>query len=104
MCIRDREYRAVWLTYLEYQQMDLSSEENFRAAIATAFDQIAALGANTVIAHLRPFSDAMYRSELFLSLIHICIRKNTGRCMSMKRTKCRSAFTLCPDLKRMGAS
>ena len=61
----EEEYRAVWLTYLEYQQMDLSSEESFRAAISTAFDQIAAMGANTVIAHLRPFSDAMYPSACF---------------------------------------
>ena len=59
------EYRAVWLTYLEYQQMDLSSEAAFRSQIATAFDQIKALGANTVIAHVRPFGDALYDSALF---------------------------------------
>lgn len=59
------EYRAVWLTYLEYQGMDMSSEASFRTAVATAFDQIAALGANTVVAHVRPFSDALYRSALF---------------------------------------
>ena len=61
----EEEYRAVWLTYLEYQQMDFSSEEAFRQAVAAAFDEVAALGANTVIAHLRPFSDAMYNSALF---------------------------------------
>ena len=61
----EEEYRAVWLTYLEYQQMDFSSEAAFRQAVAAAFDEVAALGANTVIAHLRPFSDAMYNSALF---------------------------------------
>lgn len=59
------EYRAVWLTYLEYQGMDLSSEAAFRAAVAAAFDQIRGLGANTVVAHARPFGDALYRSALF---------------------------------------
>ena len=59
------EYRAIWITYLEYQQMDLSSEAAFRSQIATAFDQIKALGVRTVIAHVRPFGDALYDSDYF---------------------------------------
>ena len=59
------EYRAVWITYLEYQQMDLSGEDSFTAAITARFDRVKALGANTVIVHVRPFGDAMYRSSFF---------------------------------------
>ena len=45
--------------------MDLSSEAAFRSQIATAFDQIKALGVRTIIAHVRPFGDALYDSDYF---------------------------------------
>lgn len=59
------EYRAAWITYLEYQTMDLSTEEAFRSGIATAFDNLQAMGITTVIAHVRPFGDALYASSIF---------------------------------------
>ena len=40
-------------------------EEQFTKNIEQAFDNVKALGLNTVIAQVRPFSDALYESELF---------------------------------------
>lgn len=60
-----QEYRAVWLTYLEWQHTDFSSEEAFRAGAGEMLDKIQSLGANTVIAQVRPFGDALYQSAYF---------------------------------------
>lgn len=65
------EWRAVWVSYLEWAQMDFSSEEAFRAGAAQMFDNCAALGLNTVIAQVRPFGDALYRSALY-PWSHLC--------------------------------
>lgn len=65
------EWRAVWVSYLEWARMDFSSEEAFRAAAAELLDNCAALGLNTVIAQVRPFGDALYESSLF-PWSHLC--------------------------------
>ena len=65
------EWRAVWVSYLEWAGMDFSSEEAFRAGAAALMDNCAALGLNTVIAQVRPFGDALYPSELF-PWSHLC--------------------------------
>ena len=65
------EWRAVWVSYLEWSRMDLSSETAFRADAAALMDNCAALGLNTVIAQVRPFGDALYHSTLF-PLSHLC--------------------------------
>ena len=66
------EWRAVWVSYLEWAGMDFSSEEAFRAGAAELMDNCLSIGLNTVIAQVRPFGDALYKSNLFpLSLIHI---------------------------------
>ena len=65
------EVRAIWLSYLDLKAMLLASgdqsagEKQFTKNIETAFDNMQALGLNTVIAQVRPFSDALYESELF---------------------------------------
>lgn len=65
------EIRAVWLSYLDLKSMLLTKEEKsvgkekFTQNISKAFDNIKALGLNTVIAQVRPFGDALYRSEIF---------------------------------------
>ncbi|MEE0800578.1 MAG: family 10 glycosylhydrolase [Gemmiger sp.] len=66
-----QECRAVWISYLEWQQTDFSSAEAFRADAAAMLDNIAALGANRVFAHLRPFGDALYPSDYF-PFSHLC--------------------------------
>ena len=65
------EWRAVWVSYLEWARMDFSSEEAFRTAAAELLDNSAALGLNTVIAQVRPFGDALYESSLF-PWSHLC--------------------------------
>ena len=59
------EWRAVWVSYLEWAGMDFSSEEAFRAGAAALMDNCLSIGLNTVIVQVRPFGDALYRSRLF---------------------------------------
>lgn len=65
------EWRAVWVSYLEFAEMDFSSEAAFRAGVAALMDNCLSLGLNTVIAQVRPFGDALYRSSLF-PWSHLC--------------------------------
>ena len=48
------EWRAVWVSYLEFAEMDFSSESAFRADAAALMDNCLSLGLNTVIAQVRP--------------------------------------------------
>ena len=65
------EWRAVWVSYLELAGMDFSSEDAFRADAAALMDNCLSIGLNTVIAQVRPFGDALYRSSLF-PWSHLC--------------------------------
>lgn len=65
------EWRAVWVSYLEFAGMDFSSAEAFRADAADLLDNCAALGLNTVLAQVRPFGDALYPSALY-PWSHLC--------------------------------
>ena len=65
------EYWAVWVSYLEWQSVDFSSESAFAADVGAMFDNIAAMGANVVLAHVRPFGDALYPSDLY-PYSHLC--------------------------------
>ena len=65
------EWRAVWVSYLEWAGMDFSSEDTFRAGAAVLMDNCLSIGLNTVIAQVRPFGDALYRSSLF-PWSHLC--------------------------------
>ena len=60
-----QEYRAMWISFLEFQNMDFSAEEAFRGEVSTAMQNCADLGLNTVIVQVRPYGDALYPSELF---------------------------------------
>ena len=65
------EWRAVWGGYLEWAAMDFSTEDAFRAGVVQLLDNCAGLGLNTVLAQVRPFGDALYRSTLF-PWSHLC--------------------------------
>lgn len=65
------EWRAVWVSYLEWARMDFSSEETFRAGAAQLLDNCAGLGLNTILVQVRPFGDALYRSNLY-PWSHLC--------------------------------
>ena len=59
------EWRAVWVSYLDWALLDFSTEDTFRAGAAQMLDNCAGLGLNTVLAQVRPFGGARYRSNLF---------------------------------------
>ena len=65
------EWRAVWVSYLDWAQMDFSSGEAFRAGVVQLVENCAGLGLNTILAQVRPFGDALYRSQLF-PWSHLC--------------------------------
>ena len=65
------EWRAVWISYLEWALLDFSTADTFRAGCAQMLDDCAGLGLNTVLAQVRPFEDALYRSSLF-PWSHLC--------------------------------
>lgn len=64
-------YRAVWVSYLEWQQVDFSTPETFSGDIAVILDNIRNLGATVVLAQVRPFGDALYPSSYY-SFSHLC--------------------------------
>ena len=68
------EWRAVWVSYLEWARMNFSSEAAFRADIAALMDNCAALGLNTVLAQVRPFGDALYESSQRMNSSSFSIR------------------------------
>ena len=58
------EWRAVWVSYLEWAGMDFSSEEAFRAGAVALMDNCLSIGLNTVIAQVRPFGCALQEHPL----------------------------------------
>ena len=68
---RTTPYRAVWVSYLEWQQVDFSSAASFARDAGAMLDDIAALGATVVLAQVRPFGDALYPSDYF-PFSHLC--------------------------------
>lgn len=64
-------YRAVWVSYLEWQQVDFSTQETFSGDIAVILDNIRNLGATVVLAQVRPFGDALYPSSYY-PFSHLC--------------------------------
>lgn len=65
------EYRAMWVSYLEWESFDFSSEAAFAADVDEMMANCADMGLNVVIAQVRPFADALYPSELF-PWSHLC--------------------------------
>ena len=62
------EMRAVWVPFMSLDMGKTDrSEKAVRDRIDTIMKNCRKAGANTVIFHVRPFSDALYRSELFPS-------------------------------------
>lgn len=58
------EMKAMWISYLEYGS-GAKTEAQFTKKMNTMFDNCVSYGMNTVIVHVRPFSDAMYESSYF---------------------------------------
>ncbi|MGN1081487.1 MAG: glycoside hydrolase family 10 protein [Acutalibacteraceae bacterium] len=62
----NEELNAVWFSYYELSDMIMGkTEHQFIESVNTAFDNVANLGLNAVIVHIRPSSDAFYESDIF---------------------------------------
>ncbi len=60
------DIRAVWLSYIDLASMLTGkTEQDFSDAFDKACKNICELGCNTIYVHVRPFGDAIYRSELY---------------------------------------
>ena len=55
---KQSERKAVWCSYEDLDIED-KSQDGFEEAIETMFDHVVSWGKNTVVVHVRPFSDAM---------------------------------------------
>lgn len=64
-------YRAVWVSYLEWEQVDFSTADSFIKDIEPMLDNIRELGATVVLAQVRPFGDALYPSAYY-PFSHLC--------------------------------
>lgn len=70
---KQNEFHAVWISYLEFSNRLKDpktgklgfTKERFSSVINEMFDQVAALGMNAVVVHVRPFGDAFYPSKYF---------------------------------------
>lgn len=63
-----QEQKGFWITYLEYGTiLRNKSESSFKKSVGEYFDNISALGFNTVYVQVRAFGDAYYDSELYPS-------------------------------------
>lgn len=58
------ERKAVWCSF-EDLDFNKKTEKAFTKNIKTMFQNVADMGMNTVVVHVRPFSDAMYPSDYF---------------------------------------
>ncbi len=61
----DKEFRAVWIAYYDFVDSQGSSKSEFTKYVDEMFDNSKNLGMNAVVVHVRPFSDAMYKSEYY---------------------------------------
>lgn len=60
------EVKGVWISYFElYPILTGKSESQFRNGIGEYYDNASALGLNTVYVHVRPYGDAIYKSDYY---------------------------------------
>ena len=58
-------YSAMWISYLEFQSVNFSTQSSFKADMAKIFADCSDMGIKTVIVQVRPFGDALYASDIF---------------------------------------
>jgi len=60
------EVKSVWISYLDLKSIILDTNaDDFRREIQAMLDNVKALGMNTVFVQVRPFSDAIYESDVY---------------------------------------
>ena len=66
MALNYNEVKGVWIWYSElYPILTGKSESQLRSGIGEYYDNCLSLGINTVYVHVRPFGDAIYKSDYF---------------------------------------
>lgn len=67
--VKQDEVRAVWISFSEVNDLikNNNSVAAFTSAIQDAFEKIKSVGFNSVIFHVRAYSDAYYNSSVFAS-------------------------------------
>lgn len=61
----DTEMRAIWISCYDYSSAAGKSRSEYKAITDTMFKNISECGLNTAFVHLRAFSDAFYKSDIF---------------------------------------
>lgn len=60
------EIKAIWISYLDLKPiLQNKSEDSFRTSIQEMMNNISDLGLNTIFVQVRPFSDAIYESQVY---------------------------------------
>ena len=59
------EFRAVWIAYYDFKESMGYNKYDFTTYVDKMFDNAVSFGMNAVIVHVRPFSDAMYKSSYY---------------------------------------
>ena len=59
------EFRAVWIAYYDFNKSRGYSKGDFTTYVEKMFDNALSFGMNAVVVHVRPFSDAMYKSSYY---------------------------------------
>ena len=59
------EFRAVWIAYYDFVDSREFGKREFTEYVWEMFDNAVSWGMNAVVVHVRPFSDAMYKSEYY---------------------------------------
>lgn len=64
---QDSAFKAVWVPYMSLNMAGTDNRHfgTFKAKFDAILSEVKACGGNTVIVHVRPFGDAMYRSAYF---------------------------------------
>ncbi|MBC8569532.1 glycoside hydrolase family 10 protein [Zongyangia hominis] len=63
--VSQTERRAIWLSYLELQNLLTVDQAATQKNLERVFDNVADMGLDTVIVQVRPFADAIYKSSYF---------------------------------------
>lgn len=64
--IENEEMKAVWVTFMSLDMKnDGYNEKNFKSKFDSIVSNCKNYGMNTLIVHIRPFSDSMYKSKIF---------------------------------------
>ena len=75
------EFRGAWLSYLEINPKRLSDENEYRAYIDEVLARLDSFGVGDLFVQVRPFADAIYKSELFET--SSCVVKKRGESLPL---------------------